>query len=87
MTVTDSAILEAIPFLARHSGVLGEPAAAAGLAGLSIGLEEGLVETKERIVLLVTGHGLKDIPAASRSVSHPEPVEAHLQAVADRLGI
>ena len=46
MTVSDSAILEAIPFLARHSGVLGEPAAAAALAGLSTGLKEGLVESR-----------------------------------------
>jgi threonine synthase len=87
VAVPDSAILEAIPFLARHTGVFAEPAAAAPLPGLKAALERGLVRKDERIVLLVTGAGLKDIPAASRGVREPDPVEARLDAVEARLRI
>ncbi|MBT8396860.1 MAG: threonine synthase [Gemmatimonadetes bacterium] len=87
VAVPDRGILESISFLARNSGVFGEPAAAAALAGLKAGLEEGLVGSDERIVLLITGHGLKDVPAASEHVTRPGPIEPHLDAVADRLGI
>jgi threonine synthase len=87
VAVPDSAILEAIPFLARHTGVLAEPAAATSLAGLTGAVEEGLVGREERIVLMITGHGLKDVPAVSRGVSHPEPIQPELEAVAVRLGI
>ncbi len=85
VAIPDSAILEAISLLARTAGVLAEPAAAAALAGLRAGLAKGLVEPDERIVLLVTGHGLKDIQAAARTVVDPEPIEPRLAAVAERL--
>lgn len=87
VAVTDAAILEAIPFLARQCGVFAEPAAAASLPGLQVAIEKGLVESDERIVLMVTGNGLKDIPAASRATPEPEVVEPRLEAVAARLGI
>ena len=72
--VSDEAILDAIGRLARSTGVFAEPAAAAALAGLLVALEEGLVERHERVVLLVTGTGLKDVAAAARRVSIPPPV-------------
>ncbi|MFH1766109.1 MAG: threonine synthase [Gemmatimonadota bacterium] len=87
VAVPDSAILEAIPFLAQHSGVFAEPAAASALPGLQTALDEGLVGKEDRIVLLVTGNGLKDIPAASQRVIHPDPIEPRLEAVAARLGL
>ena len=87
VAVPDSAILEAIPFLARYSGIFAEPAAAAALPGLQVALDQGLIGEDERIVLVVTGNGLKDIPAASRGLTHPDPIEARLEAVAVRLGI
>ena len=56
-------------------------AAAIALAGLEIALAEGHVARDERVVLLVTGTGLKDVPAASRRVRVPEPVAPTLEAV------
>ena len=82
--VTDEAILEAIAALARHTGVFAEPAGAASLAGLRVALAEGLVDRDERVVLLVTGSGLKDIPAASRAVRRPLPISLSIEAVANR---
>ncbi len=54
--VTDEQILDAYRFLAAGEGVFCEPASAAGVAGL---LEYGS-EGAERIVCILTGHGLKD---------------------------
>ncbi len=85
VTVSDDAIVEAIAQLARHAGVFAEPAGAAALAGLVAAIDEGLVTRDERTVLLVTGTGLKDIPAAARAVSRPAPVPPRIEAVAERL--
>jgi len=86
VAVPDTAILEAIPRLARLTGVFAEPAAAASLAGLEAALARGLVERDERVVLLVTGTGLKDPDAAARSVTMPEPVRPALDALARVVG-
>jgi threonine synthase len=85
VAVSDDAILAAIARLARTTGVFAEPAAAAALAGLEAALDEGLVDRSERVVLLVTGTGLKDVPAALRAVRRPPPVAPDLDAVAERL--
>lgn len=68
VTATDEAILEAIGELARTTGVFAEPAAAASLAGLRVAIDTGLIDRDERVVLLITGTGLKDLPAAARNL-------------------
>jgi len=85
--VGDEAILAAIGSLARVTGVFAEPAAAAALAGLEQALAEGLIGRDERVVLLVTGSGLKDVASAARSVSIPAPVACSLDAVPAVLGL
>ncbi len=87
VTVEDEAILAAIPRLARSTGVFAEPAAAAALAGLETALAQDLVARDERVVLLVTGTGLKDVPAAFRTVTRPPPLPPTIDAVAERLGV
>jgi threonine synthase len=69
--VEDDDIIEAIPELARETGVFAEPAGAVPLAALKKAVAEGTVGNDERIVLLVSGNGLKDIDAAEKSVSVP----------------
>ena len=83
VTVSDENILAAIPRLAGATGVFAEPAGAAVLAGLEAALEEGLVDRDERVVLLVTGNGLKDVAAAALALTTPTPVEPNLDAVAE----
>jgi threonine synthase len=68
VTVSDEAILAAIPELARGSGVFAEPAAAAALAGLRAARERGHIMAGESVVLLITGHGLKDVRGAMHSL-------------------
>ena len=68
VTVTDDEILAAIPALARGSGVFAEPAGATAYAGLVKAVERGLVGADERIVVLNTGSGLKDVAGAMKGV-------------------
>lgn len=83
--VTDEEILAAIPALARGCGVFAEPAAAAAYAGLVKAAELGLVHPDERIVVLSTGNGLKDIASARKSVGEPLVVDKDLAAVTKML--
>lgn len=68
ITVSDEEILAAIPQLAGATGVFAEPAGAAAYAGLVNAVEEGLVSADERIVVLNTGSGLKDVAGAMKGV-------------------
>ncbi len=87
--VTDEEILAAIPALARGCGVFAEPAAAAGFAGLVAAIEEDVVDQDDRVVVISTGSGLKDIPTAMRAVEsagrRPHRVIPHLEAVAEAM--
>jgi threonine synthase len=83
--VSDDAILAAIPRLASLTGVFAEPAAAAALAGLETALAEGFVARDERVVLMITGSGMKDITAAARALEIPVPIEPNIDAVTARL--
>ena len=69
LSVTDDEILAAIPAMARGCGVFGEPAGAAAYAGLVKAVERDLVSSDDRIVVLNTGSGLKDIAGAMKSVA------------------
>jgi threonine synthase len=74
--VADEAILAAIPALARASGIFAEPAAAAAYAGLLAAISQDQVSPDEHILLLITGSGLKDVPAASQAAAQ-SGVKAH----------
>ena len=59
ITVSDEEIVEAWRDLRTLEGVFSEPASAAGIAGLA----HGSAREGDRVVCVITGHGLKD-PAA-----------------------
>ena len=69
LRVDDEDILAAIPVLARGSGVFAEPAAAAAYSGLVAAVERGLVGEDDRVVVLSTGSGLKDVASAMKAVA------------------
>lgn len=62
--VPDEAILRAQAALASHEGVFVEPASAAPVAGLLSSAAAGMLEREQRVVVTVTGHGLKDVDTA-----------------------
>jgi threonine synthase len=86
VTVTDEEILSAIPELARATGVFGEPAGVTGFAGFRKMAFQGLLEEDERIAVIVTGNGLKDIEGAKKSVDDPVVVDADLGMLRKILG-
>ena len=65
--VSDDEILKAIPRMARESGVFGEPAGAAAYAGLLKAIETGLSGQNDRVVVINTGSGLKDVNSALKA--------------------
>jgi len=81
LRVSDQEILNAIPVVARNTGVFCEPAASAAYAGLVKAVAQGMVSPDERIVVLLTGSGLKDIKSAMRTVPEPPIVAPNLEAV------
>jgi threonine synthase len=81
LRVSDEEIIAAIPALAQGVGVFAEPAAAAAYAGLVKAVEQGLVQAGERVVVLATGSGLKDIKTAMQSVGEPMVVAPDLADV------
>jgi threonine synthase len=70
LIVSDEEILEAIKMLARLEGLGVEPSSAASLAGYLKALEEGLVDRGETVVLVATGHALKDPDIVRLLVEH-----------------
>ncbi len=85
LRVSDEEILAAVPSLARGSGVFAEPAGAAAYAGLVAAVETGLVGSEDRVVVLSTGSGLKDVASAMKAVADagtkPMVVEPNLEAL------
>ncbi len=87
--VTDEQILAAQALLASREGVFVEPASAAGVAGLLHKAERGELDRGMRVVVTVTGHGLKDVDTAltARGPIHAEVVPPDLVAVAAVCGL
>ena len=75
--VPDDRIREAMRLLAAELGVFAEPAGAAGFAGLLQLSRQGRLGPRDRVVAVVSGHGLKDTDGAmSASLGSPLPVAA-----------
>jgi threonine synthase len=77
--VTDPEILAAQSWLAKSEGIFVEPASAASIAGL---FQLGKTGAR-RIVLTVTGHGLKD-PDTAMTTDDYRPIEAEPDLVSIR---
>lgn len=73
--VSDEEILAGQDLLANKSGVFAEPAAASVMAALKkidARRDKYKLNRDDQIVLLVTGHGLKDIQAAMKNIVVPK---------------
>ena len=85
VVVSDGEILEAMRLLGQTQGVFAEPAGATGLAGLVRMAREGRLRGDERVVVLVTGNGLKDVASALKAVPPAPAIEPTLEALRSRL--
>lgn len=81
ITVSDEAILRAIPDLAQSTGVFAEPAASACWAALDTLIATDKPAADETIVCVVTGNGLKDVASARSTVGEPITVDPDIAAV------
>lgn len=82
LTVTDAEILDAQARLASKTGVFTEPAGAAAFAGLVKWQASSRALPKDAtVVVIATGHGLKDIDAPLARVKIPPAIDPVLEAV------
>ncbi|NOZ00183.1 MAG: threonine synthase [Chloroflexi bacterium] len=83
LAVSDDEILAAQQMLAGE-GLWVEPASAAGLAGLKAEVEAGNLDPRgKRIVVVCTGHGLKDPDVITHSMEKPRVIPAEMGALVD----
>lgn len=68
LTVSDDQIRSAQLQLAQLTGIFAEPAGAASIAALAQARQAGWIHPEEKVVSVVTGHGLKDIRGAISAV-------------------
>jgi threonine synthase len=84
--VPEDEIGENMALLAETGGIFGETAAGVTLGALREAVRRGVVEERDRVVLLVTGDGLKTPQLVSGRV-RPIEVESDADAVLERLGV
>ncbi len=85
--VSDEEILDAYALLAQVEGVFCEPASAAAVAGLAKWTKAKGFSPSDRVVCVLTGHGLKDPDTAVKRSPKPASVEAEMKAVLEAMGI
>jgi threonine synthase len=86
LAVSDADILEAYHVLAEEEGLFCEPASAAAAAGFFKLIEADRLERGKTVVLILTGHGLKDPDRALAEAPSTKRVPADLETIAQLLG-
>ncbi|MBE0521924.1 MAG: threonine synthase [Candidatus Methanoperedenaceae archaeon] len=72
---TDDEIIQAIHLLARTEGLFTEPAGGTTVAGLKKLVESGHIQPDERVVVYVTGNGLKAQDTLLKSLVRPKVIK------------
>lgn len=77
--VTDEEILEAYSILAKKEGIFVEPASAASVAGVIKYCKMNSFKEGDKIVCILTGHGLKDPNTAIQNGVSPIVIDAKIE--------
>jgi threonine synthase len=85
IAVSDDEILDAMRLLGKTSGIFGEPAGVAGLAGLKYMVVNDAIKPDEEVVVIVTGNGLKDVKNAITAAGEPISVSPSLDRLIEEL--
>jgi len=72
ISVTDNEILEAQKALTAKYGVLAEPSASASYAGYTKLKNQNNLEENSKVMLMITGHGLKDVSSLEKWNDSPK---------------
>ena len=83
--VSDQEILAAYRLIAGREGIFCEPSSAAGLAGLIKAKAEGQLPKGKKIVITVTGNGLKDVQWALDGAPAPIVIPVNVAKAAEVL--
>ena len=86
VSVTDEQKVQSWKMLADLEGLFVEPASAAGLAAFIQEVQKGTLDPAgKRIVIVLTGHGLKDPSTAIMQAADPIELAPNLEAIEDYL--
>ncbi len=85
--VSDDEILETQRRIVQLEGIFCEPASAAGVAGVRRLAREGRIDSREVVVCVLTGHGLKDPDAIQGEEGTLTPIAAELGAIRAAMGL
>ena len=65
--------------------MFGEPAGVAGVAGLQVAVQEGIVPSDASVIVVMTGSGLKDTQSARKAVGDPLITDPNLKDLEELL--
>lgn len=77
--VTDDEILDAQLYLSKKSGIFCEPSSSVAYAGFN--KLKTIIAIDKNIVVLLTGHGLKDINNAMKKIEYPKVYEPDINLI------
>ena len=75
ITVSDEEIIRGSIRLSRSTGIFSEPAAAAAFAGMMKYQDTNKIPAGSKVVVMLTGSGLKDLKSVQSSIRLPSPIE------------
>jgi threonine synthase len=84
-SVTDDEVLDGIRLLARTEGIFAETAGGVTIATLAKLTAEGVIRSDERVVAMVTGHGLKTVEALTDVVGPTATISPTLDSFAQAM--
>ncbi len=79
-SVTDDEIVEGMRLLARTEGIFAETAGGVTVATLKKLAADGVIRRDERVVVYITGHGLKTLEAVAPTCGPTATIAATLDA-------
>ncbi|MFX0183252.1 MAG: threonine synthase [Candidatus Hodarchaeota archaeon] len=79
VAVKEKNILETQRWLATDEGIFGEPSGTAAIAGLSELINDGTIDSRDIIVIPITGIGYKDPEVVSQSLKASKAIKPRLE--------
>jgi len=67
IAVSDDEIIKAIKYLGSKEGIFAEPAGSTAFAGALKALKNGKISKNDKVAIIVTGNGLKDVESAIKA--------------------
>ncbi len=81
IAVSDDEIIEAIKYLGSTEGIFAEPAGSTAFAGALKALKNGKISKDDKVVIIVTGNGLKDVESAIKAGGKPLVINPDIESI------